>query len=58
LPLIKVKLPDVLAAFEELFQSKTVKVLQALKKFEVIFMLALHIELTITKKERVSADHV
>ena len=49
---------DVIAAFNELFNSKTVQVLQSLQKMEVIAMLALFNETTVKKLERVSLDDV
>ena len=48
----------VLSAVDELFNSKTVKVLQALKKAEVIVVLALYNETENRKVECVSIDHV
>jgi Cdc6-like AAA superfamily ATPase len=48
----------VLAAFDELFNSKSVKVLSSLKKAEVIIVLALYNELDNRKVERVNIDHV
>lgn len=54
----KVNYTHVLDAFEEMFNSKTVKVLGSLKKAEVIVMLALWHELQIQQTERVLLDTV
>jgi hypothetical protein len=43
----------VLSAFDELFNSKTAQVLRALKKTEVVVVLALYNEATVTQTERV-----
>lgn len=57
-PLTKVVYQDVISAFDELFNSKTVKVLASLQKNEVIAILALHHELQVSKCERVNLDNV
>ena len=43
----KVAYQDVIVAFDELFNSKTVKVLKSLQQNEVIVVLALHLELSV-----------
>jgi ABC-type polysaccharide/polyol phosphate transport system ATPase subunit len=54
----KVVYQDVILAFDELFNSKTVKVLKSLQQNEVIVVLALHHELSVSKSERVCIDLV
>lgn len=49
---------EVIAAFEELFNSKTVHVLQTLQKNEVVTVLALYNELQQKKCEKVLIDDV
>jgi hypothetical protein len=49
---------DVIAAFNELFNSKTVQVLQTLQKMEVIAILALFNETTGNNLERARLDDV
>ena len=43
----KVAYQDVIVAFDELFNSKTVKVLKSLQQNEVIVVLALYLELSV-----------
>jgi hypothetical protein len=57
-PLTKVVIQDVIGAFDELFNSKTVKVLSTLQRNEVVAILALHHELHVSKSERVNLDNV
>lgn len=54
----KVVYQDVICAFDELFNSKTVQVLQGLQKNEVVTILALYNELTSSKCEKVLMDDV
>lgn len=56
--LTKVTYKNVMDAFDELFNSKTVQVLRTLQKMEVVVVLALHHELAHRKQERVSLDDV
>jgi hypothetical protein len=49
---------EVILAFEELFNSKNVQVLQALQKNEVVAVLALYNELQSQKLEKVLIDDV
>jgi len=55
-PETKVTYKDVIDAFDELFNSKTVKVLQSLQKIERILILALHDQLSRFKSEKVLID--
>lgn len=57
-PLTHVTYNEVIAAFEELFNSKTVHVLQTLQKNEVVTVLALYNELQQKKCEKVLIDDV
>lgn len=57
-PLTKVVIQDVIGAFDELFNSKTVKVLSSLQRNEVVAILALHHELQVSRSERVNLDNV
>lgn len=57
-PLTKVTYQDVICAFDELFNSKTVQVLQNLQKSEVVTILAIYIELQQKGSERVALDDV
>jgi hypothetical protein len=49
---------DVLEAFAELFNSKTVQVLQSLQQSEVCCVLSLLNELMMQKKEKILIDDV
>ena len=51
--LTKVTARHFLAAFEELYQSKTVQVLKSLRKMEVLILIALFLEKKATKMERI-----
>jgi Cdc6-like AAA superfamily ATPase len=57
-PLTHVTYNEVILAFEELFNSKNVQVLQALQKNEVVAVLALYNELQSQKLEKVLIDDV
>jgi hypothetical protein len=47
-----------MCAFDELFNSKTVQVLNSLQKMEVVAVLALFHELQVKGSERVALDDV
>jgi len=56
--MFKVTVSHVLSAFEELYSSKTAVILRSLRKYEVLTVLALYMELYICKGDRVLLDKV
>jgi len=48
----------VLSAYEEMQNSKTAKVLLGLRKFEIVVLIALQLELTVGRCEKVLMDKV
>jgi len=56
--LITVKVDHILAAAKEMQNSKVVNVLKGLRKLEVLFIIALLLEIKSRKQERILIDHV
>ena len=56
--IIPVQFRHAIAAFADLFNSKTVRVLQSLMENEVVVLLALHLELKAQGAERILMDAV
>ena len=56
LPLIPVSYTHILRAFNELYNSKTCIVLRSLRKFEVLVIFGIYLELIISKQEKVGID--
>lgn len=54
----KVTYSDILKAFDELYNSKTVMVLKTLRKFEILIIIAIYLELNAQKVEKVLFDKV
>jgi Cdc6-like AAA superfamily ATPase len=57
-PLPKVGIKHIMDAYEEMSNSKTVHVLKSLRKYEVLVILALFLELKSSKLEKVLMDKV
>ena len=47
-----------LTAFKEMANSKTVNVLKGLRKFEIVVIIALYLELTVNKVDKILMDKV